>query len=328
MNDEIKKEFIWRYKFIYENIEYIIGPFYIDNIFKEENDYIVNKKLPYDLLVIGQSFLLNDEKALYSDLVKYVEIRKRDQEYGKVLERLREKNNNKEYLMWQFFNSISNLLMKQDNNKILRSRKLKAMNEYYKILNYKNKEGEQERDSKFIRKYLNSNKIFVLRRIKEETILRASNFVKYLSNMKNYDLISMGILSDMEKQDIYLEFHDELAWDTIIKCEVDKNTIYKPKKKHLLRQDINPPCGEEFYLVESKIFINPEDSCSDYYQVCPNCGYVVNIPCDWLSENVRDRIEDRCLNDENEFSNQLLKAELKSIDYRDEVLVKRKVRKH
>jgi len=329
INEEFKKELMWRYKFIYENIEYLVGPFLICNPFDEEIDYVVNRRIPFDLLVLGKKFLLNDGCAEFGELVKYVEKRKRNLAYVKDINIKTEKYNDKAELVWQYFNSISNLIMHQEQNKILRRKKLLAMNEYYKILNYQNKTGVQKSDSKLISRYLenkNNSWISFFASKKEEDKLKNCNFIRYLSDKRNYDLESMGILSTKEKQEIYLGFHDELAWDMIIKCEVDKDTIYKPKKKHLLKQDINPPCQEEFYIVESKIFINPNDDFSDYYQVCPNCGYVVNIPHKLLPDKVRTRIEERCLNDENEFSSQLLKAELRSIDYRDDILIKRRIK--
>lgn len=331
MNEDIKKELVRRYKFIYSNIEYLVGPFLVCNALKEKNDYIVNKRIPYELLMLGQKFLLSDDVAEFSELVKYVERRKNDLEYVKSVDIKNKKLDNKERLMWEFFNSICNLIILQEENKILRRKKLIAMDEYYKILNYQNKMGIQEQGSKLINSYLNNNKnkwYFGLGRIKEEANLKSSKFIKYISDEKNYDKISLGILSSKEKQDIYLEFHDELAWDMLVKCEVDKNNVNNPRKKHLLRQDINLPCEEEFYLIESKVFINPKDKNYKYYQVCPNCGYVVNIPEDMLSESVKTRIESRCLNDEHEFSRQLLTAELRSVDYRDDVLVKRRIRKY
>lgn len=329
MNEDIKKELVWRYKFIYSNIEYLVGPFLVCNLLKKENDYVINKRIPYELLMLGKKFLLSDDVAEFSELVKYVEKRKKDLEYVNGLGTKNKNQVDNERLVWEFLNSISNLIIIQEENKILRRKKLMAMDEYYKILNYQNKMEIQEQGSKLINSYLNNNKWYLgLGRIKEEANLKASNFIKNISDEKNYDEVSLGILSNKEKQDIYLEFHEELAWDMLVKCEVDKNNVDNPRKKHLLRQDINPPCEEEFYLIESNIFINPKDKNYKYYQVCPNCGYVVNIPEDMLSESVKTRIKSRCLNDEHEFSRQLLRAELRSVDYRDDVLIKRKTIKY
>ena len=41
MNDDIKKELIWRYKYIYSNIEYLVGSFLVCNTLREENDYVI-----------------------------------------------------------------------------------------------------------------------------------------------------------------------------------------------------------------------------------------------------------------------------------------------
>lgn len=327
MDIKFKEELIWRYKFIYENIDYLIGPFLLYGN-KQENDYVVNKRIPYELLKLGQFFLLSDEIAEFSKLVIYVERRKKDLDYVKNIS-ISENNTDKERKIWEFFNSISNSIINQEGNKILREKKLNAMDEYYKILNYQNKMTQQKLGSKLISNYLNSknNKWkFPFGKDNDEAKIKISNFIKIISDKKNYDEISFGILSNKEKQDIYLIFHDELAWNMTIECAVDKNVAYKTKEKRIMNRDISP-CGEEVYLVESNIFINPKEKFYDYYQVCPNCGYIINVPHSILSDKIRVRIEERCLNDEREFSKQLLRSKLKSVDYRDDVLIKRRSQK-
>ena len=101
MNDDIKKELIWRYKFIYSNIVYLVGSFLVCNTFREENDYIVNKRIPYELLILGQKFLLSDDVAEFSELVKYVERRKNDLEFVKSLGINEKKQVSKERLIWE-----------------------------------------------------------------------------------------------------------------------------------------------------------------------------------------------------------------------------------
>lgn len=326
MKIEIKKELIWRYRFIYENIEYIVGPFllYGNNY---ENEFIINKKIPYELLKLGQDFLLGDEKAEFSKFVMYVERRKRNPEFVKSIPA----DIDKERLMWEFLNSIGNLIINQDGNKILREKKLQAMNEYYKILNYQNKMEGQKLGSKLIANYLNSkrNKWKIpFGKDKDEANFKTTKFVKALNDKSNYDETSLGILSDKEKQEIYLLFHDELPWDLLVKCEVDKNSIYKPREKRLINRNCQSPCGEEFYLIEENIFINPNDEFYDYYQICPNCGYIITVPHSLLPNTIRTRIEERCLNAKYSFSSQILKAELKSMDYRDDKLIKIRTKKY
>jgi len=328
MREEIKREIVWRYKFIYENIQYIMGMFTTYKNILETKEFIINKRIPYELLNLTQIFLLDDGKALYSDFVKYVERRKLDIEYVDGIKKKQFSIQDKERLVWELFNSTCNLIAFQERNSNSKCDKLRAMDEYYKILNYENKENGQIQGSSLIANYLKSECSFGKQIFKRnnEASLRNSKFIKYISDKKNYNPDNLGILTEKEKQEIYLVFHEEIAWDTKVLCEVDKDTVYKPKKKHLLRQDINPPCGEEFYVIESKIFINPKDMCYDYYQSCPNCGYVVNIPHNILPNSVRDRIEDQCLKDEHNFTTMLLNAELRSIDYRDDVLIKRRKR--
>ena len=46
----------------------------------------------------------------------------------------------------------------------------------------------------------------------------------------------------------------------------------------LQRPDNTQPCHEMFRVDEKEIFINPNDKLYRYYQMCPHCGYIVNIP--------------------------------------------------
>ena len=65
---------------------------------------------------------------------------------------------------------------------------------------------------------------------------------------------------------------------------------------------------------ENEIFINPDDRLYRYYQVCPHCGYIVNIPKEILSDGIKKRIEDRCSKDDKLFRKMYLYSELFSLD--------------
>ena len=58
---------------------------------------------------------------------------------------------------------------------------------------------------------------------------------------------------------------------------------------------------ENFVIKEEEIFVNPNDKLYRYYQLCPHCGYIVNIPKEILSEDIKQRIEDRCSKDDKLF---------------------------
>ena len=63
-------------------------------------------------------------------------------------------------------------------------------------------------------------------------------------------------------------------------------------------------------VIEDEIFVEN----NKYYQLCPKCGYIVNIPEEILSVGVRKRIVDRCSDDPNLFRKMFLYSELKKLD--------------
>ena len=65
---------------------------------------------------------------------------------------------------------------------------------------------------------------------------------------------------------------------------------------------------------ENEIFVDPNDSLYRYYQMCPHCGYIVNIPKEILSDGIKERIEDRCSKDNKLFRKMYLYSELYSLD--------------
>ena len=74
------------------------------------------------------------------------------------------------------------------------------------------------------------------------------------------------------------------------------------------------PCGETFRIKEEEIFVNPDNSLYRYYQICPHCGYMVNISKDLLSEGVKKKIESRCEKDPNLFRKMYLYSELFALE--------------
>ena len=59
--------------------------------------------------------------------------------------------------------------------------------------------------------------------------------------------------------------------------------------------------GKNFVIKEEEIFVNPDDKLYRYYQLCPHCGYIVNIPKKILSDGIKKRIEERCKKDDKLF---------------------------
>ena len=82
----------------------------------------------------------------------------------------------------------------------------------------------------------------------------------------------------------------------------------------LYRPENTESCGENFIIKEDEIFVNPNDELYRYYQLCPHCGFIVNIPKEILSDGIRQRIEERCLKDDKLCRKMYLYSELFSLD--------------
>lgn len=105
-----------------------------------------------------------------------------------------------------------------------------------------------------------------------------------------------------------------MPYDLAIKCTLEEEYIDTLIDSKLKRPDNTNCCDKEFYINESEIFINPDDILYRYYQLCPHCGYIVNIPKEILSDGIKMRIEDRCREDNYLFRKMYLYSELFSLD--------------
>ena len=85
-------------------------------------------------------------------------------------------------------------------------------------------------------------------------------------------------------------------------------------ESRLQRPDNTQPCHETFRVDVNQIFINPNDKLYRYYQMCPHCGYIVNIPKESLPKGVKRKIEDRWSTSPNLFRINFLKSELKALE--------------
>lgn len=122
--------------------------------------------------------------------------------------------------------------------------------------------------------------------------------------------INRANLSEKDKQDLYLKFHDELPWDLTIKCSLNEQFSF------------GDSCGKEFKVLEDEIF-SYEDS---FYQLCSGCGSIVKIPNELLKSSIQERIKKRSEDDEFLVRKKVLLSELESLGGFESVksLVKRK----
>lgn len=348
---QVKEELIKRYKYIYENATFILAPYMYEQT-KEERDklnseykkdgyktlvsdklLIYLKELPVDLLLDLESFLLSDIPFNESKLYIELEAKKKNPEYlakvknGLIL--LEKDNTNKSSLFqtkldsWKLLLTVREFVNEQSGDLKNKEKKLNALDEYFRINRYSNNGKvwtsgypinfkDMDNFSNFSA-VMSKNEIKP-RRDKKDTGLKNGIFINYLSNYDNHYEDNLSLLTEQEKQEIYLQYHDELPWDLEITCAIEEEYIKTMIETRLIRPENTNPCTKNFYVKEEDIFIRPNDVLYRYFQVCPHCGFIVNIPKEILSSNIKQRIEERCQKDENLFRKMYLYSELFSLE--------------
>ena len=342
--EEIKKELIGRYKYIYENASFILAPYMYQQT-KEERERLnrelkklgyrdlINNKLlislkalPKSLLLDLESFLLSDIPFKESNLYKTLEIQKKNLDYLKKvklgLNLVKDYNADLPNIMWLKLNSwklftlVRKFINEQSGDLQNKENKLVALDEYFRIDRYSN-DGKIWTSGYSINfkdlKHLSSlNESVSLedrhpRRELSDIGLKKGNFIKYLADIENHYKDNLSLLTEEEKQAIYLTNHDELPWNLELVCNNDINI-------NLTRPEHTNPCGKTFYVNEEEIFVDSKNSLFRYYQLCPHCGYIVHIPNNMLPYKIRKKIEERCSKDSNLFRKMYLYSELFSLD--------------
>lgn len=267
-----------------------------------------------------ESFLLSDIPLEQSSFYKKLEVQKDRKEYlEKVkdgIDLLKEKNSNEDICKqkldyWRLLSELRKYILDQSVDLKNRDRKIIALDEYFKIGRYKN-DGklwtsgfefnfyDAQNIDNFNMVILKKQK--VPKRAIDDIGLESGSFIKILSSSVNYNEDNYSILSEQEKQDIYLAYHDELPWDLEITCSLEFPYNDDKEDIRLVRPENTHPCGKQFHVKESEIFILPYDKTYRYFQVCPNCGWITNIPKEILSEEVKHRIESRSIKEPNLFN--------------------------
>lgn len=146
-------------------------------------------------------------------------------------------------------------------------------------------------------------------RDKKDIGIKNNNFISLIS-LAPFTDNNDSIFTEDERQEIYLEYHDELPWNLEITCALEEGHENLPRKVRPKRPDNTKPCGNVFYIKEEEIFVNPKEKKYRYYELCPHCGYMVNISEEILSVGIKARIENRCSQDKNSFRKNYLTSEL------------------
>jgi len=258
-NDEMKKQLIKRYEYLYENTIYLLAPFIV-----KEDDKIYLKNINIELLEIIEEFLLSDLKL--EDIYFYQELEKKknDKYYlmrvNNGLNLVEDKNI---FTIWIILKQVRDFIESQIEDFENKNLKLIAIDEYFKIARYTN-----DGNVYLIGYHGNGQINNVLKRTKKENGVKNNNFINYLVNNDNKRIENNCIISEDEKQQIYLKYHDELPWDLMTHCFEN--------------------CQKIFYLDEKGIFFDN----GSFGYVCPHCGFFVIIDEEILSRGIKERIKE------------------------------------
>lgn len=329
-SNDVKKELVKRYKYLYENSIYILASYVFDSYNNEHNQVdSSNKNISMEELLLIEEFMLGDTACEESEFYRHLEKLKEDEVFlNKVYYGIQTINLKKqkykdtrpaiskvsdfELGLNELLKIIYVYLNKQPGEHFGKNRKLLALDEYMRILRYKN-DGNiwtsglilNVHDMSFYDGYSNSVNLFDLKLDKiTETGVKNSNFIKYISNPVYHHSYNSSVLTEKEKQDIYLSYHNELPCDLRIKCSYDNSDLYLQKPNN------TNPCFCNFDVVEDLIFFKEFNNKKYYYQLCPECGYINSIPANLLSHEVRARIEKKTEDDPNLFRKMCLYSEL------------------
>ena len=336
-----KQELVKRYKYLYKNAHFILAPFMHE---QTNEEYLISKRkfkkefnkelyspiisLKFDfnnpLVPVLEEFLLSDITIENSTLYQKLEREKNNKDYlekvKKGLELVDKNNKDKDFEplmlkldLYKIFGTVVSYLEEQSGDLKNKNNKLLVLDEYYRILRYQNN-GKTYVSGRNLSIYDCDSLIIPLNkhipsREKTDIGVTKNSFITRIINIPRYE-DNWGVFTENEKQTIYLEFHDELPWDLEINCNQNKMII----PTSLPDIENTTPCGESFLIKEKEIFINPIDPIYRYYQLCPHCGYIVNIPKEILSDKIKEIIEKRCQEDSNLFKKMYLYSQLCYLD--------------
>lgn len=343
--EQAKQELVNRYRYLYENAYLILAPYMheqtdeeyqesIDRYLKEYGRTIIDKPMIYlninrldSINSIFEEFLLSDKNVEDTELYKFIESKRNDKQYLKQVKRgieLTDKKNigrceiTKESLdIWKILNATWDYVSEQSGDLKNKENKLSVLDEYYRIARYQNN-GKIYTSGRNLNLHDVSSVVVPLHkrepfRDKKDIGITSNPFITAITKAPYYE-DNWSIFTENEKQQIYLQYHDELPCDLEITCELEEEYIKTMIETRLYRPENTQCCGETFVIKEEEIFINPEDNLYRYYQLCPHCGFIVNIPKEILSDGIKQRIEERCSKDDKLFRKMFLYSELYSLD--------------
>ncbi len=182
-------------------------------------------------------------------------------------------------------------------------RKFDVLQRYYEIQRYRMHElnliDDDLQDFRFN---------FTLGKIPDMTLVRESDFLLNLAYFGGRT-DSKEIISTEDKRELYFKYHDIIPWDSKVDCHED-SSIERPSNTY--------SCGSSFVVKEENIFFYD----NYFYELCPNCKYIVRVDDSLIPKKVSERIKDKSYADRNGYRKNYLLSELSFLDSDNKVLSK------
>ncbi len=238
-----KQELIRRYKYLYENACFILAPFMrketieeLERRLKEQKEKygttFVNEQLIYlninrldKINLLFEEFLLSKKVMEQSELYKFIEKNRNNKNYleqaknGLALleEEYKDRTSSlKTIAMLKILRKTYDYIKEQSGDLNNKKNKLNVIEEYYKIGSYQNK-GEIYKNERYLKDWNQySMTIMVIEkeprkptRDKTDIGIPKNSFIKAISFASRHN--NWSVLSENEKQQVYLQYHDELT---------------------------------------------------------------------------------------------------------------------
>lgn len=315
MNEKkIKLSFIERYRYLYLNAPIVLGDyFYQSNSMKNVSN------LPNILF-----FLLGDSSLEETKFYKTLQLYKQSEEGQRIIQSnlglLKESSGNYDmrFYFWTILSLVRDWLVKNTSPSLTRRLALQTLDEYFRVLRYDN-DGKSYKSGYYLKfedienchfHYLNPKcqEEIEYQYTENSSYESYSNFISFFSETKDDGTFKQGYqFTDLEIEKIYISLHDQLPYRLFKECsfELEDTVIERPKNTQ--------PCHFQFRISEENIFT---DNLGNFYQLCPNCGYINLIDEGLIPDSIQDRIIARCkMNPEAKRIN-FITSEIINIEFR------------
>lgn len=318
MNEkELKLSFIKRYRYLFLNAPIVLG------------DYLAKPKPAMATKSISNfpdilTFLLGEHSLEDTKFYQALRVYKHQDDFQKVLKRnlnlLRETSvyYDETFSLWTVLSLSRDWLIKNMPKTVTRRQALQTLDEYFRVLRYNN-DGKNYQSGYYLELEDNENDDFYYLNLKSSERVEyqldktyskesPSKFIYFFSKTENNGAPKQGYnFTDSEIEKIYISLHDELPFNLFTECSFDEvdTTLERPNNTR--------PCHFQFRISEENIFT---DNLGNFYQLCPNCGYITLIDETLIPDSIQDRIIARCKMNPDMGKINFITSEITNIEFR------------